>query len=83
MRELAYPSIGGLCTAPGYIPSAANQYSLRDFHLNIMLNPRAGTLDRRVLARRFRSGGRNLSAGAGVSIFDLPSCYVTRNVDGA
>jgi hypothetical protein len=50
MQEFAYLSIGGPCTEPGYIPYAASQYSLRDFHRNIMPNPHAATLDRLVLA---------------------------------
>ena len=41
MHEFAYLSMGGLRTKPGSIPSAASQYSLRDLHVNIMLNPHA------------------------------------------
>jgi hypothetical protein len=42
MHELAYLSMGGLRTKPGSTPSAAGQYSLRDLHVNIMLNPLSG-----------------------------------------
>ena len=43
MHEFAYFSIGGLPTKSGSTASAASQYSLRDLHVNIMLNPHAAT----------------------------------------
>jgi hypothetical protein len=43
MHEFAYFSIGGLPTKSGCTASAASQYSLRDLHVNIMLNPHAAT----------------------------------------
>ena len=43
MHEFAYFSIGGLPTTSGSTASAASQYSLRDLHVNIMLNPHAAT----------------------------------------
>ena len=43
MHEFAYFSIGGLPTKSGFTASAASQYSLRDLHVNIMLNPHAAT----------------------------------------
>ncbi len=43
MHEFAYFSIGGLPTKSGSTASAASQYSLRDLHMNIMLNPHAAT----------------------------------------
>src|SRR5213080_3995513 len=48
-HEFAYLSMGGLRTKPGSTPSAASQYSLRDLHVNIMLNPHAATQERIVL----------------------------------
>jgi len=46
MHKFAYLSMGGLRTKPGSTPSAATQYSLRDLHVNIMLNLHAATQDR-------------------------------------
>src|SRR5439155_4276674 len=43
IHEFAYFSIGGLPTKSGSTASAASQYSLRDLHMNIMLNPHAAT----------------------------------------
>jgi hypothetical protein len=43
MHEFAYFSIGGLPTKSGSTASAASQYSLRNLHVNIMLNPHAAT----------------------------------------
>jgi hypothetical protein len=48
MHEFAYLSMGGLRTKPGSTPSAAS-HSLRDLHVNIMLNPHAATQERIVL----------------------------------
>jgi hypothetical protein len=39
MHKFLYFSIGGLPTKSGSTASAASQYSLRDLHVNIMLNP--------------------------------------------
>jgi hypothetical protein len=50
MHEFAYLSMGGLRTKPGSTPCAASHYSLRNFHVNIMLNPHAATQDRIALA---------------------------------
>ena len=49
MHEFAYLSMGGLRTKPGSTPSAASQYSLRDLHVKIMLNPHAARQERIVL----------------------------------
>jgi hypothetical protein len=44
MHEFTYFSIGGLPTKSRILlASAASQYSLRDLHVNIMLNPHAAT----------------------------------------
>jgi hypothetical protein len=43
MHEFACFSIGGLPTTSGSTASAASQYSLRDLHVNIMLNLHAAT----------------------------------------
>ena len=56
MHEFAYLSMGGLRTKPGSTPSAASQYSLRDLHVNIMLNPHA--------ARQVRMSSYERQAGS-------------------
>jgi hypothetical protein len=53
MQELACLSMGRLRTKPGSTPSVASQYSLRNLHVNIMLNPRGAKQDRiNILAKK-------------------------------
>ena len=56
MHEFAYFSIGGLPTKSGSTASAASQYSLRDLHVNIMLNPHAAAAQVRMSSYERQAG---------------------------
>jgi hypothetical protein len=52
LHEFAYLAMGGLRTKTGSTPSAASQYSLKDLHVNTILNPHAATQERRPVVTR-------------------------------
>src|SRR5439155_14543612 len=76
MHEFTYFSIGDLPTKSGSTASAASQYSLRDLHVNIMLNPHAAT------QVRMSSYERQAGSNPKVRVADYPPTTRTRT-DGS